>query len=187
MGHYMITESNYQDFVKQISDEFPDFKIEMKSNSNLMKTINIFLQVITLGSMKSFMNDFITTIGTTVYVPETWDGQRPVDKLEVLRHERVHMYQAKSHGRILFSLLYVLFPLPLGFSYFRMKFEQEAYEESLRAIHEYYGSRAFTPNLREKFIQHFTTSQYFWMWPWRSSVERWYDRFVATLLLGIEV
>jgi len=147
-----------------------------------MKTIDVSLKVITFGQMKSFMTDFITTIGQKVYVPEGWDLKPASSKAAVIRHERIHMRQSKRHGRIMFSIAYLLIPLPIFFAYFRKKFEQEAYEESLRAIYEYHGELAFTPRLKSDVIDHFTTSQYFWMWPFKKNLETWYDNFVAKLL-----
>jgi len=177
----MKTETDFQILLKETSKEFSGFYIEKKSDSTLMKFIDLFLKIITLGQMKYFMTDFITTIGTTVYTPSNWDICSAGSKMAIIRHERIHMRQAAKWGKIIFSLLYIFCPLPGGLSFFRKKFEQEAYEESLRSYLEYYGPSAFTPGLREQIIKHFTTSEYFWMWPWRSSIEKWYDKIISDL------
>ncbi|TXH41509.1 MAG: hypothetical protein E6Q97_37550 [Desulfurellales bacterium] len=45
----------------------------------------------------------------------------------IIEHELVHVAQQKRVGWWLFLLLYVALPLPIGFAYFRVKFECEAY------------------------------------------------------------
>ena len=166
----------------EVQKEFPGFKVVQKANSRLMKTINIFLKVITFWKMKDFMKSFITTMGVTVYVPSTWDKRPTQSRMAVLRHERVHMRQARKYTRLLFSFLYLFFPLPVGLAYFRMKFEKEAYEETLRALKEYYGIESISNSrFRDDLIKHFTTAEYFWMWPFRKNLEKWYDSFVEKL------
>lgn len=159
---------------REISDEFPAFCIVKKQDSRFMKMIDLVLRVITLGKMSTYMTDFITTMGTTVYVPEYWDQMPETSRMTVLRHERVHMRQARQYGRLWFSLLYLLVPLPLGLAYFRMKFEREAYEESIAAMFEYYGPKVFTNEVKQNFLRHFTSAEYFWMWPFPRSLERWF-------------
>lgn len=186
MEYTMITlktEADYARLQAETLEEFPDFKVVNKSGSWLMKAIDVSLKVITFGQMKQFMTGFITTLGSTVYVPDGWDDKPVESRLGVLRHERVHMRQAKRHGRFLFSLMYVLLPLPTVFAHFRKKFEQEAYEESLRALQEYYGDSVLkNPGIRSAMIDHFTSAEYFWTWPWKKSIAKWYDDTVARLL-----
>ena len=175
-----------EEYIKILNDtraEFPEFKIVAKKDSKLMKLIDVFLKVITFGQMNAFMQSFITTIGNTVYVPTNWEKYMVPTKAEIIRHERVHMRQAKKYGRFLFSFLYLMVFLPGGLSYFRKKFEMEAYEESLRAIYDYRGLNILLSNeLKEDIISHFTTAQYFWMWPFRKSVEAWYDDAVKKII-----
>lgn len=171
------------DLEKEIFLEFPYYKRVKKSGSLLMKVVDIFLKVITFGQMKDFMRSFITTVGWTVYTPSDWDQYLERQQCEILRHERVHMRQAEDRGRFLFSLMYIALPFPTLFAYYRMKFEQEAYEESMRAVLEYFGKEILLdPLYRSAMIEHFTTSQYFWTWPWKGRIEKWYDATVARLL-----
>jgi len=166
----------------EVRKEFPNFKVMQKANSSLMKAIDIFLKVITFWKMKDFMQSFITTVGVTVYVPGTWNKRPAQSRMAVLRHERIHMRQAKKYTRPLFSFLYLFFPLPIGLAYFRMKFEKEAYEETLRALKEYYGIESIANvRFRDDLIKHFTTAEYYWMWPFKKSLEKWYDGFVEKL------
>lgn len=169
--------------------EFPTFSVAMKRDSRLMKIISVVLTVVTLGSMRTFMTDFITTIGNTVYVPDDWYQGDDVPRMIVLRHERVHMRQKKQYGMVLFSLMYLLFPLPGGLAYFRTKFEREAYAETIRATVELFSDGKYmvrATSYRAFMLSQFDGPAYFWMWPFHASNGRWYDSVIATLPLIVE-
>lgn len=175
----MTIKENYETLLVEIRKEFPDFHIIKKEDSRLMKLIDVCLKIISFGQMKTFMTDFITTLGSKVYIMERWESVALIDRIAILRHERVHMRQARRYGRFLFSFLYLMFPLPIGFAYFRKKFEQEAYEESIKTIYQYYGEKAICSTRQKEFIiSQFTSANYFWMWPWRKDLEKWYDAAV---------
>ena len=173
---------DYNSLIQDVSREFPDFEIRQKSESRLMKVIDVCLKVITFGAMRTFMTRFITTIGTTVYVPDGWGEEPPVSKIITLRHELVHMRQSRKHGALLFRMLY-LAVLPTVWTY-RAKFEMEAYEETIRAIVEYRGKEALTAELKSGLVRHFTSAEYFWMNPFKKSVEKWYDGVASAALAG---
>jgi len=157
----------------EIRAEFPSFKILRKEDSTLMRAIHWFLVVITFGSMRAFLISYITTIGYTVYVPTAWPMFNSAEQMEILRHERVHMRQRRRLSMPVFSFLY-LFVLPFGLAFFRKKFEMEAYEESIRAANEY-GLDITSDAYRDRMVAHFVTSQYIWMWPFKSSVLAWFE------------
>lgn len=159
--------------------EFPDFEIKEKSGSRLMKAINIFLKIITFGQMKTFMSSFTTTLDETIYTPEKWPTIPEDSRVRVLRHELVHMRQKKRYTFVGFAFLYLFFPFPIGLAYFRMKFEREAYEVSMRDVAKRHGVESLrNQKYRDAMITHFTGSQYFWMWPFQRSIEKWYDSVV---------
>lgn len=167
---------------RELDAEFPKFRFLYKDESRLMKAIDVFLKVVTLGMMSAFMTGFITTIGFSVYVPRKgWFEMNPVGRAVVMRHERVHMRQRVKYGMTLFSLLYVLLPLPGGLAYFRAKFEKEAYEETIRAA-VFYGVDPTNETFRENIVRVFVGPQYVWMWPFRKSVEAWYDAAAKDVL-----
>ena len=175
-----MDETLYSKICKEILEEFPSFKLVRKSDSTLCVIIDFFLFVVTLGKNDSFMTSYTTTIGTTVYIPTSWNLMSEARKTVILRHERVHMRQKERYGAFLFSFLYLFVPLPFLFSYFRMKFEKEAYEETIRAQKEYYGKDfLLLPNVRESMIRRFTGPDYFWTWVLRSNIEKWYDERVG--------
>lgn len=165
-----------------ISEEFPDFKMVKKSDSLFMKVISWALWLLSFGQMDVFMDHYVTTIGYTVYVPSNWSTRTPFAKASVLRHEWVHMKQTKRMGWLLYALSYLLFPLPFGLAWGRMKLEREAYEESMWAQSVYYGMEVLkSDQLRDSMVRNFTGPAYLWMWPFRARVERWYDGMVSRI------
>lgn len=177
----MLSEECYNKLLVNIKSEFPNFRIVKKSDSKLMKFIDGFLKKASFGKTKNFMEDFTTTIGVTVYIPNKWYTFSTSTKAITMRHELVHMRQAKRSNTFVFSLLYLCLPFPVGLAYYRMKFEKEAYRESLQAMCEYYGPKFFTPALKECIVNHFASAEYFWTWPWKKSNESWYDNVVASI------
>lgn len=163
----------YSETLKDIRAEFKDFKVVPKSESRVMRLIDFVLKVITFGQMKIFMTGFITTLGTTVYVPKSWDETNEILRVITLRHERIHMRQARKYTRPLFSFMY-LFLLPSVWT-FRAKFEMEAYEETMRSLSKFCGHGTLNDELKASMVKHFTSAEYFWMKPSKKSVEKWFD------------
>lgn len=171
----------YEDLVSEIRAEFPDFEVIPKSQSRLMLLIDGILRVLTFGRFRDFMWSYTTTLGTKVYTPKDWGLWTNATRNAILRHERVHMRQARRYTRLGFSLAYLFLPLPFGLAYCRAKFEMEAYEESIRARYELLGKSGLSGDFRESILSQFTGPAYLWMWPFRSYLERWYDGVVRTL------
>ena len=144
--------------------------------------IHWVLYVVTLGRMRTYLDSFQTTIGSTIYVTPDWDAWDPDRRYVTLRHEAMHLRQFRKLTLPVMAILYVLLPLPLGLAWFRAHFEKEAYAESVRAAAEVWGP-AFPrqASYRSYVISQFTGSSYGWMWPFRPGLERWYDRILATL------
>lgn len=170
--------TQYEQTLKETFKEFPDFRIRRKSESLLMKVISFLLFF-----NKGFMTTFVTTIRYTVYVPDRWDTWPEPEKIGIIRHERVHMRQCRKYGFLLFSFLYLFWPLPMFYAKARADFEKEAYEESLRTYYEYRG-RDFDQQERALFLSildHFTTGQYAWMWPFPADIAEWYQQTVSKI------
>lgn len=178
----MITP-NLDQLDASILAEFPDYRVLYKANSFWMKVLNVLLTVVTLGQMKLFMTSFVTTFGNTVYVPSEWNAWNTASKCAVLRHERIHMRQAKRMGRFWFSLSYMIWYFPLGLAKGRTNLEMEAYTETLRAWNDY-GSDITQAGFRQDIINYFTTSAYGWMWPFPSTIAAWYDATAKQVLAG---
>ena len=155
---------DFDKLVQLTKKEFPSFEIINKKNSFMCKAINVFLQIITFGQMKTFMTNFITTIGSKIYVPDGWDNNSDFSKYIVLYHERVHMKQKKKYTMPLFTFLYLLFPLPVGLAWFRLKFELEAYAAALEEMYFKLGYKYGYDEEIDAIIKHMTSSEYFWTW-----------------------
>jgi hypothetical protein len=163
--------------------EFPRFVVIEKAESRLSKTIDVFLKIITLGGQREYLSRYYTVIGDRLYVPAGWDEVDPIAAVITLRHERVHLLQRRRYTLPGFTVLYLLCPVPIGLAYCRARFEWEAYTETLRATLELQGEAALrSPALRERIVSQFTTPAYGWMWPFRKTVEGWYDEAVERVL-----
>ena len=167
--------------VRDTLREFPDFKLVAKSTSRFMRLLDVLLRVVSFGQMRTFMTHFTTTIGYTIYTPPAWANWDDFQITSILRHERVHMRQSRDMGSLKFKLYYLLWFFPVGLAKGRTKIEMEAYEETIRTRVEYGGLSALTREYRENMIRHFTSAEYIWMWPFRKSVEAWYDGFVEEI------
>jgi hypothetical protein len=146
------------------------------------------LYCVTFGGQRTYLSHYVTTLGHTIYVPDTFDSWSPAHAIEVLRHEAVHVAQFERYGWIGMILLYGIFPLPLGLAWFRARLEWEAYEESFRAIAEIEGiETARSPELREQIVRRFTGPDYGWMWPFPRTIERWIDETLAEIEKTLDV
>ena len=143
------------------------------------RAIHHLLRVVTLGAQSAYLDRYVTTLWHTVYVPPDWEARAIEERYATLRHELVHVRQFERWG-VLMAVAYLLLPLPLGLAWFRMRFEREAYEETLRVWHQL-GGRAACERLRPHVVAQFTSGSYGWMWPFPRAMERWFDAFVASL------
>lgn len=169
-------------FLADLKAEFPDFRITPKRGDGLSRAIDLALRLVTLGGQRHYLTRYHTVIGDTLYVPETWDDLGDLDRVILLRHERVHLRQRRRYGAALMTFLYLIPFLPLGLAYGRARIEWEAYTETLRATAELRGLEALDDaELRAQIVARFTGPDYGWMWPFRSTVEGWYDRVVGEL------
>jgi hypothetical protein len=173
--------SRYEDLLAELRAEFPRFRVVAKAESRFQRAIHRALVVLTAGRMRGYLDDYVTTIGSTVYVCSDWDGRSDGDRWATMRHEAVHLRQFRRWTLPGMTLLYVLLPLPMGLAYFRMRFEREAYEETIRCNAELYGLGYVRGELRDHVIAQFKGGSYGWMWPFRRALERWYDDQVARI------
>ncbi|RYZ02947.1 MAG: hypothetical protein EOO73_29965 [Myxococcales bacterium] len=169
-------------FLGDLRAEFPAFRIVPKRRDPFSRAIDLALRLVTFNGQRHYLTHYHTVIGDTLYVPDTWDALADLDRVILLRHERVHLRQRRRYGAALMAFLYLVPFLPLGLAYGRARIEWEAYVETLRATAELCGlPAARDPQLRERIVRRFTGPDYGWMWPFRASVERWYDRALQEL------
>jgi hypothetical protein len=177
---HLVTSS--AELIAEIAREFPGFELVHKRQSALSLAIDRALRLVTLGAQSQYLTHYHTVLGNRLYIPDSWNATTELERVIVLRHERVHLRQRRRYGFPLLAFLY-LFPfLPLGLAYGRARLEWEAYRETLRATAQLLGLEAArSPELRARIISRFTGGAYGWMWPFRRQVERWYDRALAEL------
>jgi hypothetical protein len=174
--------SQAQRLIAEIAAEFPSFRSIPKRESPFSLAIHRALLLLTFGAQRRYLSHYHTVIGYTLYTPASWESTPDADQAIVLRHERVHLRQRRRYGFFLMAFLYLVPFFPIGLAYGRARLEWEAYEETLRATAELRGlESARSPELRRSILARFTGGDYGWMWPFRRSVERWYDAVLASI------
>lgn len=161
-------------------------KIIYKKDSLFMKVLSKLLFF-----NKGFMNNATTTIGRTVYLAGEFDQRQESAKIATLLHEYVHVLQAEED--MLFPILYLipqflvlysLFAIPFGKLFllfllailpfpavYRALYEAEAYAVSL-----YIKKRNGGYDMNAEFdfvIKTFTGPSYYFMMPFKSTMENW--------------
>ena len=175
-------DARYDALLDEIGAEFPGFRLLRKDESFVQRSIHVLLRVITAGAQADYLDAYVTTLGETVYVPPGWDARSPTDRYVTMRHELVHLRQFRRYGVLVMAVVYLLFPLPMGLAWGRMRLERAAYEETVRAAAEVYGrAHVCDAAFRRHVVAMFTSGAYAWMWPFPRAVERWYDALIARL------
>jgi hypothetical protein len=175
-------QAQLQTYLIELRREFPNFRVVPKRGSRLSALLDLFLRVVTANRMRTFMTHYHTVIGDTLYVPDGWQHMSAIEKIILLRHERVHLQQRRrlTFGGMAFVYLVPL--LPLGLAYGRARLEWEAYKETLRATRDLLGPHAArSPMLRQHILRRFCNAEYGWMWPFPTQLNRWYDQALRDL------
>ena len=184
-AHYSEEELEFRfhKLIFYIRKQIPGFRLRSKVESKLMQLLSVVLFF-----NKRFMEDYVTTLYPMVYVPELpWDEQPVESRIITLAHEYVHLKDRKRLGW-LFNILYLspqifallaigafwnlwfllalLFLLPLP-SPGRAWLEWRGYRMSMALYWALTGQRVNIFWVREQF----TSSQYYWMWPFKRSLE----------------
>lgn len=168
--------------IQEIQREFPDFRLIPKSGHELSRWVDRVLRLVTLGRQDRYLSEYHTVLGGRLYVPESWASASDVERVIILRHERVHLRQRRRLGRFWMAFLYLVPFVPVGLAYGRARLEWEAYEETLRATAELKGlDAARDPALFERILGRFTGPDYGWMWPFPGQVRAWYERALERL------
>lgn len=154
--------------------------VQSKADVWHQRWIHQLLRLVTFGGQTAYLDRFVTTIGHHIYVTPDWESRSLADRWVTLRHELVHVDQFARWGLVPMAVAYLLLPLPMGLSWCRMRLEREAYAESVRATFEVGGLEAASA-LRGHVVAQFVSGSYGWMWPFRRSIERWFDGLIAGL------
>lgn len=168
--------------LQEIAAEFPRFAVVPKAGNTFSRLIDVALRAITLGGQRVYLTRYYTVIGDTLYVPPSWLRMTDVERVILLRHERVHLRQRRRMTFLGMAFVYLIVWFPLGLAYGRARIEWEAYTETLRATAELCGLEALhDAALREHIVRRFTGPDYGWMWPFRSQVLAWYAKAVSEI------
>lgn len=194
----------YDHLVSEIKKTVPGFKVVNKRDSRLMKVLSVILFF-----NKDFMTNFYTTIYHTVYLPTSVKEGQEKFTWGVLAHEWVHLLRGDlGFAAFAFRYLFPLSLLPLALfsllaiwgsnlwlwnllwllaaapfpSYFKAYEERIAYRMTLAVEIWRFGST--TDASREYLAQHFTSSEYYFMWPFKKMVKRWLDKEEQDILNG---
>lgn len=159
-------------YLDALRREFPALRVVDKERNGFCRAIDAALRALTLGRQSAFQTRYVTTIGSTIYVPADWHERSDEDRYITLRHEAVHLRQFRRLGLVPMSLLYLLPLLPMGLALGRARLEWEAYRETLRATAEVRGPAAAAA-LEDRIVSQFTSGAYGWMWPFPRVVRRW--------------
>lgn len=196
---------SFQDIIQSSQKYFPNLHIKYKNQSTIMKIIGILLFF-----NKTFMTNYTTTIGNTVYFPnESFVKVRQLSSTIIFLHELVHIKDAHRISKLLFGFLYLcpqilillliplllvswkiallclLFGLPFP-AYFRMYFEKRAYLSSLYSLDRLSKRLNFKPELdkqKDFFMKQFKTSYYYYMWPF-NNINKDFDEALIKIKAG---
>lgn len=133
-----------------------------KEQSLLCRVIDRILKLISFGKMNSFMTDYVTTIGNTIYVPANWSSWPKQTQEEIVSHEMVHVEQQKRHGAFLFACMYLFLPFPIFFAKWRLEFEMEAYAQT--CLHKFQNSGPVRRATIDWIVEQMTGPSYLWTW-----------------------
>lgn len=196
---------SFQTTVQASQKYFPNLQVKYKDQSFLMKSIGKVLFF-----NKTFMTDYTTTLGDTIYFPnQAFVKVRAISSTVILLHEIVHIKDSHKISKLLFSFLYacpqilVLLLIPLLFvswkiallalifalpfpAIFRMYFEKRAYLSSLYTLQQLSIKMNFNPYLdkqKEYFLSQFKNSYYYYMWPF-NNIRKDFDDAIAKIKAG---
>lgn len=176
-------EALYQAYLVELREKFPRFEVIKKGQSRVNRVIDKFLKVITFGGQSSYLTSYVTTLGQKIYVPDDWGEWSPGARYCTMRHEAIHIRQFRRFTWPGMALLYVLLPLPVGFSG-RKFIELPAYCESLTATWQLYGeAEARSDWGMDVKVSQFTGASYAWMWLNGGSIRRAFERHLDGLAI----
>lgn len=172
----------YDGLLAEMARRQPPVRIRSKDTSRVQGLIDRALRVLTLGGQDRYLSDYVTTLGTTIWVPATWERWSHRSRYKVLRHELVHVRQFERFTWPGMVLIYGFFPLPAGLAWGRALLEWEAYAVTLEVEAEVDGLEAArSPALHDEIVRRFTGPDYGWMWPFEGWVRRRIARTVTSI------
>lgn len=192
MGLPIIVEK----YLTEVRKDYPNIQLKPKTSSWFMKTVSWIFKKTSISPR--FMEDYYTTLGDTIYMPEIAykiDGER---LLQVIMHECLHIKDYHKN-KILYTIFYgfpqifaplfilgflgflwsplfymflfLLCALPLP-AYGRYYYEKRAYRVSVLFGKFYNYSEENMSELREWVIKNLAKQYYYFTWPFPSMIEK---------------
>jgi len=151
-------------------------------NRGFWELLNFLWKLLTFGSGKNLLKSYTTTIGKTIYFPLDWTPENTDSGDYItLCHELTHVKQYTilgcgyaPLGFVIFLILYLFVPLPLGLAWFRYAFERQAYLESYKAARRL----DLQPKINY-YVTLLTGKTYLWAWLFKCLVRRWFTRRIS--------
>ena len=163
-------------------------RLRRKREYPLHRAIDRALRVVTLGRMRTYASEYVTTLGATIYLPDGWERIPAGRRWEILEHELVHVAQFARYGWVGMTVLYLLVPLPMGLAWCRARLEWEAYRVTLRCIAAHEGLEAArSAAVKTEIVRRFTGPDYGYMWPFPSVIERWIEEELSSIERALAV
>jgi len=103
-----MTCENSAELIQEIALEFPGFRLISKRESPFSLALDRVLKLLTFGAQRAYLTHYHTVIGKTLYTPDTWASTGEVERMIVLRHERIHLRQRQRYGLPLMTFLYLV-------------------------------------------------------------------------------
>lgn len=181
----MTPMERYNSLVAEATEKY-GLVLENKADRWYWIFLGKILTVATFGKV-DFMNSFFSTLFNRIGVTPAWATMSYGAKYEILLHEVEHIKQYKQAGlgniwlgQVIAGIGYLLLPLPIGLAWVRTKMEMAGYAQSIRAIIQLYGVNAARAD-KERIVSQFTSINYFYMWPFKSYIENWFDDTVERI------
>lgn len=151
------------------------------------RVLNVLVIIVTFGRNRTFLTNYVTTIGPWIAFPIGWN---PADFPDILAHEEHHVERQFKRlglgsaivGIIPAGIAYLCLPLPIGLAWCRWAMERSAYvagwavelaglEGDVRA--------ARRAQLIDHGVRMMTTGAYGWAWPFPRAVRRWFEEHTS--------
>lgn len=196
----------YESLVSYGKKTHKGFDVRIKDDSRLMKLIAKILFF-----NPNFMDSFVTTIGPVVYIPRLWFTEADSGTREypygIIAHELVHVHDSEKSKLFeigylfpqwlaLIALLAPVFAIFFGAGWWhllwalvlilpipaiwRNKYERRGYAMSLAVA--YWKTGQISPKHMHHITEQFTGPTYYFMWPFKKSVEKWIDSVELRLM-----
>lgn len=187
---------------RRTQQEIPGVRIILHSESRLRRLLfwllSMSVSLFSFGKADTDWSSYTSTIGRTLYVPDTFWEWSDVERYVLLRHELVHLRQFRCWpfpflgvaglwriNAFVTGMCYLFFPIPVFWT-FRAKFEREGYTQSMLTYWEVWRSWRSMDSW-DRYVLHmedtFGGSRYFWMWT-RDRARRWAISTLGDIVSG---